>query len=128
MREERQLALPMMFDTPTATSIVIIESHGILRECLRALTDAQARIAQHRERHAVRGTQRSGAGPARRAATRRSTSRGAADGCHGHATLRALVKCLDDSGLPSEQIARTVNGAGADRLRASTLKPSTPVA
>jgi hypothetical protein len=41
MREERQLALPMMFDTPTATSIVIIESHGILRECLRALIELE---------------------------------------------------------------------------------------
>jgi DNA-binding NarL/FixJ family response regulator len=35
------LALTMMFNTPTATSIVIIESHGILREGLRALIELE---------------------------------------------------------------------------------------
>jgi two-component system, NarL family, response regulator NreC len=35
------LALTMMFNTPTAASIVIIESHGILREGLRALIELE---------------------------------------------------------------------------------------
>jgi two-component system response regulator NreC len=35
------LALTTMFNTPTATSIVIIESHGILREGLRALIELE---------------------------------------------------------------------------------------
>jgi len=35
------LALTMMFNPPTATSIVIIESHGILREGLRALIELE---------------------------------------------------------------------------------------
>jgi len=35
------LAFTMMFNTPTATSIVIIESHGILREGLRALIELE---------------------------------------------------------------------------------------
>jgi two-component system, NarL family, response regulator NreC len=35
------LALTMMFNTSTATSIVIIESHGILREGLRALIELE---------------------------------------------------------------------------------------
>ena len=35
------MAFTMMFNTPTATSIVIIESHGILREGLRALIELE---------------------------------------------------------------------------------------